>query len=1029
MDLFIVVATPFILSLLLTLPFTIPLFTKSLQQYLIPVVLLVMFGVLVSHYPEIAANGAYQPDPIPWIPELELNFSFYLDGLSLLFGLVVTGIGAVIFFYTGYYFSEDEAAKQTRFNRWLTAFTGAMLGLVLSGNMVLMFIMWELTSITSFMLIGFYGDKDAEARYSARRALVITGGGGLALLGGVLILGAVAGQTLQSADAPASEAITSEATAPNDVSAERAESDIEVSTEETSTTSTTFRIEDTFTLPFVMEFSDVLSVDTITDHPWYIAVAILMMLGAFTKSAQVPFHFWLPGAMTAPTPASAFLHSATMVKAGIYLLARLHPIMYDHWLWINGLVLVGVTTMAVSALFAIKQNDLKGMLAYATTSWLGILVALIGLPNFLGFKALAVGILAHAFYKSAMFLVVGSIDHSTGTRKLTDLGGMWQHMPYNGVVMILSALSMAGVPFLFGFLAKEVLLDATVSYMATETVLSGLSLWIVLGSAALLGVTGTILIYDVFFGKMRSDVHYHAMRSGAVAGPLVLAIGGTLLLPFATETLIHDLVAVVTPKEFELHLFPEGGFANPFFQYSLLALAIAAIAFPARRIFTGDWSLLPFTGAQAYAAFMNAIDGIAARTVLTQNGRIRYYLVSILSIVTVIFLSSTFQQNLLGQTLNNLTFERPNVSYILNAMLIVLAVASIATSIVSKRHLIAALAVSVFGYAVAGIFVVEHAPDVALVQFLVETLSTILIVIMIGRISHKQRKKMADDLWGTSPAGVYRDALISIGIGFAVFIFALTAIANRPVRQSTAQWYIDNTEAIIGIPDVVAAIVSDFRGMDTLIEITVFSVAALGILSLLALNRMNEGKGDLDAEEAKLPTQISTSTPFTRTVAYFVYPVAMMLAIVHLLYGGEGPGDGFTAGIVAGLAVALGYVVFGYYEIRQRGHWRSPVALVSFGLLLALLNAFIPMLFGQPWMYHWAWKDFNFAHLHIASSVVFEIAIATTVFGGVNIILEAIAHPRDIEVLAGDEAYDPNYGEPPAERPLDGNFTKQPAGD
>ena len=1023
MDLFIIVATPFVLSLLLTLPFTIALFTKRLQQIIIPVLLVVMFGALVSRYPQIAADGAYQPDPIPWIPQLGLNFSFYLDGLSLLFALVVTGIGAVIFLYTGYYFSDGEAAKQTRFNRWLTAFTGAMLGLVLSGNVILMFIMWELTSITSFMLIGFYGDKDREARHSARRALIVTGGGGLALLGGVLILGAVVGQTMQIETSAAND---EDAAA---VTAIRTESNINIATAKDGGISTVFRSEDSLILPFAMEYSDILSVETVTNHPWYIALAVLLMLAAFTKSAQVPFHFWLPGAMTAPTPASAFLHSATMVKAGIYLLARLHPIMYDHALWLNGLVLVGLTTFLFSAVIAVKQDDLKGMLAYATTAWLGILIALIGLPDFAGFKALAVGIVAHAFYKSAMFLVAGSIDHSMGTRSLKNLGGMWQYMPYAGVVMILSALSMAGVPFLLGFLAKEVLLDATVSYIAAETILGGASLWVVIIGSAMLGLTAGILIYDVFFGKTRSHLHYHAMPKYAIAGPLVLAIGGTLLLPFATETLIHDLVAVVTPKAFELHLVPEGGLSNTLFQYSLLAIGLAALAFPMRAYFTGPWTLLPFTGAEAYAAFIARIEDIAARSVRTQNGHIRYYLVVILGIVSVIFLSSTLQQNLLAETLNNLTLERPTVSYVLNVMLIALAVASLVTSIVSKRHLIAALAISVFGFAVAGIFVVENAPDVALVQFMVETLSTVLIIIMIGRISHKQRKKMADDLWGSSPSGVYRDALISIGIGFAVFIFALTAVANRPQRESISQWYIDNTEDIIGIPDVVAAVVSDFRGMDTIIEITVFSVAALGILSLLALNRENEGNDDINAEDARLPQQLSISTPFTRIVAYLVYPVAMMLALVHLLYGGEGPGDGFTAGVVAGLVVTLGYVAFGYYETRQRLAWRSPVMLVSVGLLIALLNAGAPVLFGRPWMYHWTLKGFDFAHLHIASSTVFELAIALTVFGAVNIIMEAVAHPRDINVLAGDEAYDPTYGAPPPRRSLDGSVSRQPAGD
>ncbi len=989
MDLLVIVAIPFAIATLLALPAVkVP---KPLQTWGIPAVMIAMFGQLLRRFPAIEESGAYAPPPLPWIPELGLHFSFYLDGLSLLFALVVTGIGAVIFFYTGFYF--DDAKKQTRFNMWLSAFAGAMLGVVLSGNFVITFIMWELTSITSFMLIGFYGNKDETARYSARRALVITGGGGLALVAGVILLAGAVGQTLQED--------------PADVGAD-------------GTAAVTQGV------PFTFEYTDMLAVETLTDHPWFAAIAVLMMLAAFTKSAQFPFHFWLPGAMTAPTPASAYLHSATMVKAGIYLLARLHPVMYDDPLWINGLVAVGGITMLISALFALKQRDLKGLLAYSTTSWLGVLVMLIGLPSFAGFKALAIGILAHALYKSALFLSVGSIDHSVETRLIDKLGGMWKYMPATGVVVILSALSMAGVPFFFGFLAKEVLLDATVAYMAAKTFLGGAAIWVVAISAALTGTAGYILIYDVFFAKQREEVHYHAMPRYAVVGPMLLAVGGTTLLPFALEPLLVPLVEVFTPNEVDLHLFPVGGMSNQLFQISLAIIAFGLVVFAIRRfIVTQAWQFLPFTGAQAYQRlFLNTIQRAGDFLVLSQNGRVRYYLFLILGIVAVVITSSNINQGLPAEAFAALTLEQFDTRALLNVMLIVLGIGATLFSVISKRHLLAALAVSVFGFSVAGIFLVEGAPDVALVQFLVETLSTVLIVIMIGRISHRQRKKMADTLWGSSRGGVIRDALIATGIGFSVFIFALTAIVNRPGRVSIAQWYLENTEPLIDIPDVVAAIVSDFRGMDTMIEIVVFGVASLGVLALLAVNRQQEG---VDAElPASGGQQFATSTPFTQTAALLVFPAALLVGLVHLLYGGEGPGDGFTAGVIAGLGIALGYIVFGYDAIRQRVKWLNALGFLTFGLLLSVGNAVAPLLFGQPFLYHWSLKGFEFAGLHIASSTVFELAIATTVFGAVGVILGAIAHPRDVEVLAGDELYDPNYGAPPREAPL--NTEQQPAG-
>lgn len=1020
MDLLLIVAVPFLISLLLVLPGIKRLFTKEVQKWGIPLVMVLSFATLLRHFPTIQEQGAYIPPVISWIPELGINLSFYLDGLALLFGLVVTGIGAVIFLYTGFYFSDEEAEKQTRFNVWLSAFAGAMLGLVLSGNMILMFIMWELTSITSFMLIGFYGNKSEDARISAMRALVITGGGGLAMIAGVLLLGGVIGQ-IQSADAipPESAAITEQTE----------ETDIEVPTEETPEESTLFAASETDVLPFSFEYTDMLTVETITDHPWYVAILILMMLAAFTKSAQFPFHFWLPGAMSAPTPASAFLHSATMVKAGIYLMARLHPVMYDHPLWVNGLVGIGVLTMAISALFALKQRDLKGLLAYSTTSWLGVLIALIGLPDFAGFKALAIGILGHALYKSALFLSVGSIDHSTGTRNLDKLGNLWKYMPATGVVVILSALSMAGVPLLMGFVAKEVLLDATVNYMAQYSFLGGAATWIVVISAALTGTAGYVLIWDIFFAKEPEGehIHYHAMPRFTASGPLLLALGGTTLLPFFLDPLIIPLTATVTPKEFELHLIPTGGFANPYFQLSLLALVIGVVVFFGRRIFIGDWQFLPFNGAQAYKGFIDSLEWFADILVRSQNGRIRYYLFYILGVVAVISLSSSLIFNL-PQNIQDYNFTPTfDMSSVLNLMLIALAIGAVLASVIIKRHLIAALAIGVFGYAVAGIFVVESAPDVALVQFLVETLATVLIIVMISRISHRQRKEMADELWDSSRVGIVRDVLISAGIGLSVSIFAVTAVVFRPERASISQFHIDNAYDQLAIPDIVSAILTDYRGMDTFVEIIVFAMCSLGILSLLALNRREEGVDELPDDPNQRRETIATTTPFMRTVAYIVFPTAAMLAVVHLLYGAAAPGDGFTAGIAAGLAVALGYIVFGYYDVRRRAGWRSPVNFVSIGLSIAVVNAVLPIFFGGTFMGHWSAEWFDFAGLKLASTLIFEIAIGVTVFGSVGVILESIAHPRDVEVLTGDEAYDPNYSTPSDDNALDLSG-RQPAG-
>jgi len=415
MDLALISAAPFVLALALALPTAQRQLGKTSQTWLSSLVMAVLFIWLLSFLPRVRAEGAVV-QAFDWAPSLGVSLSFYLDGLSLLFGLIITGVGALIFFYAGYYF--DAAAEHNRFMIWLSGFAGAMLSVVLSGNLLMMFVAWELTSVTSFVLIGFKGADDAKSRAGAFKALFVTGGGALALIIGIIMLSVAAGQILYPDESGRIAA----------------------------------------------DLTEILRASSLAQHEWYTLFAILILLGGFTKSAQFPFHFWLPGAMSAPTPASAYLHSATMVKAGIYLFARLSPVMYQNELWTGSLLTVGLLTMLVGACFAVKQRDLKALLAYSTVSKLGAIVAMLGLPGQSGIKAALVGIIAHALYKSALFLVAGTIDHATGTRFIDKLGGLRQRLPAMFAVTVISALSMAGLPFLMGFVAKEVLLDAMLHY-------------------------------------------------------------------------------------------------------------------------------------------------------------------------------------------------------------------------------------------------------------------------------------------------------------------------------------------------------------------------------------------------------------------------------------------------------------------------------------------------------------------------------------------------------------------------------------
>ena len=956
MELAVVTAAPFGMALFFAIPAVKASLSKTGRTWLSSFVLAALFGWLVATFPRLQAEGVVVQE-LPWIPSLGINLSFYLDGLSLLFALIITGIGALIFLYAGYYFAEAE--EHQRFVIWLSAFAGAMLTVVLSGNLLMMFIAWELTSVTSFVLIGFNGAKDQAAREGAFKSLFVTGGGALALIIGIVMLSAAAGQVLYPEQG----------------------------------------------IRFVADIDEILKAKTLYQHDWFVLFALLIMLGGFTKSAQFPFHFWLPGAMSAPTPASAYLHSATMVKAGIYLFARLSPVMYQHALWSSLLLTVGLITMLIGAYFAVNQRDLKGLLAYSTVSKLGAIVAMIGLPGQNGLKAAFIGIIAHALYKSALFLVAGTVDHATGTRLFSELGGLRKRMPAMFVVTVISALSMAGLPFLMGFVAKETLLDAMLHYTGNR---AGLVMVVVFISATFTAMAGYMLIYDVFLRRPKNEVHFHQPPRLLRLGPLLLALG-SLTFGGLLQPLIIPLLEIAVPKSFELHLF--AGF-NEVFYLSIAILFAGLLLFLARRPLISRITF-PLSGDLIYREFVQYIDWAGTAILQTQSGFVRYYLVIILGAVsTLLIASGTLTTVTAGQSLFP-TDLSVTITDLAKIFMLFLTVAAGVFTVIVREHVKAAIAYGVIGYAIGVIFLIDHAPDVALVQLLVETMATVLIIIMLGRIGAGARLKVIENLWTgrhNYNFGLLRDLGISILIGMAVFVFSLIALQNRPERESIAEWHLANARAV-NTNDVVGAIVADFRGTDTLLEIAVFTTAALGVLTLLARGRRDspmdpqylpvEAAAPIDRQEDKeIQDATSLSTPFTRLVSYIVLPIAILIGMAQILYGGSGPGDGFTAGVTIGLAVSLWYVVLGYDEAKRQLPWFRPEQIVRLGLVIAIVNALFPILVGQGFMGH---VEFDKAlgiydiigsfGLHVNSSLIFEIAIAITVMGGLGIIIEAIAFP------------------------------------
>lgn len=921
-----------------------------------------LFAWLLGLLPRVQSGGVIE-QTLAWMPSAGISLSFYLDGLALLFGLIITGVGALIFFYAGFYF--DDADEHNRFIIWLLAFAGAMLAIVLAGNILMMFVAWELTSITSFILIGFKGAKEAEAREGAFKALFVTGAGALALVIGLVMLSAAAGSLLYP------------------------EEDIR----------------------FVGEFAAILQAKTLHQHEWYMLFAVLILLGGFTKSAQFPFHFWLPGAMSAPTPASAYLHSATMVKAGIYLFARLSPVMYQNDLWTSSLLTIGLVTMLVGAYFAVKQRDLKGLLAYSTVSKLGAIVAMIGLPNQSGLKAAFVGIIAHALYKSALFLVAGTIDHATGTRSIDRLGGLRERMPVMFWVTVISALSMAGMPFLLGFVAKETLLDAMLHYTAPWT---GLVMLVVVASAALTAMAAYMLIYDVFLGRPRAALHFHQPSPWIRLGPALLAIG-SLSFGFLLEPLLIPLLQLAVPKAFELKLF--AGF-NEVFALSAAILLGALPLFLARKPIIKRITF-PLSGDAVYREFIAYVEWAGATILHTQSGYLRYYLVIILGAVAAVLILSGALSNLVaGQQIIPADLS-VSITDLAKIFMLFLTVAAGLLTVFVREHVKAAIAYGVIGYAIGVIFLINHAPDVALVQLLVETMATVLIIIMLGRIRADARLKVINNLWTGRHhyrIGLLRDLGISIVIGSAVFVFSLIALQNRPQRQSIAEWHLANAKTV-NTDDVVGAIVADFRGTDTLMEVAVFTTAALGVLTLLARGRQRGGSltprkaqvGAFQEFDATVVEDIqdatSLSTPFTRSVSFIVLPIAILIGIAQILYGGAGPGDGFTAGVTIGLAVSLWYVALGYNEAKALLPWFRPALIARLGLIIAAVNAIFPLFIGKGFMGHVGFDQALGIYdlvgsfgLHITSSLIFEIAIAIAVMGGLGIIIEAIAYPSERSV-------------------------------
>lgn len=695
-----------------------------------------------------------------WAPDLGLFFSFRADGLGLLFALLISGIGTLVIVYAGGYLKGNPNIG--RFYAWLLVFMAAMLGVALADNALLLFVFWELTSLSSFILIGFEHERES-ARAAALQALLVTGTGGLALLAGLLLLG-LAGGTLE--------------------------------------------------LSILLGQGDILRAS-----PYYVPALILILLGAFTKSAQFPFHFWLPNAMEAPTPVSAYLHSATMVKAGVYLLARLSPALAGTDLWLYAVGGIGAVTMLAGGYLALAQTDLKRLLAYSTVSALGMLTLLIGLGSQLALKATVVLLLAHGLYKGALFLVAGALDHETGTRDVTQLGGLFPKMRLTAVTAGLAALSMAGLPPLFGFISKELTYEAALEFGPWLTAA------IVAAGLFFVFVAGIVGIGPFWGRKTETPKSAHEAPPSMWIGSLTLA-GLSLLIGLfpgsVSRLLVSPALSAAAGQVTSVKLALWHG-VNPAFILSVITVLAGVGLYAVRVPLRSGLSRLTWSRGPAflYERSLDSLNALArGQTQFLQSGYLRYYLLTILLAATGLAGFTLFTQGGL-----HWPSEVTDIRFYELALGGLILVAAFAATI-SWSRLGAVAALGAAGYGVALIYLLFGAPDLAMTQFLIESLTVILFVLAFYHLPHFAQL--------TPKRSRLRDLLVALFVGGLMTALVLSMVGVQ-LHPSIADYFVENSLPVAHGRNIVNVILVDFRGIDTLGEITVLGIASIGVYALLKL--------------------------------------------------------------------------------------------------------------------------------------------------------------------------------------------------
>jgi len=872
--------------------------------------------IVLWHAPTVL-SGATLTTSLPWIPALDLNLAFRLDGLGLLFALLILGIGLLVILYARYYLSPKDSMG--RFYSYLILFMTAMLGIVLSNNLIQLWVFWELTSISSFLLISFWSDK-REARRGARMALTVTGAGGMALLAGILIIGNVVGS---------------------------------------------------YDLDRVLT-----SAIQIRNSGYYPLILVLMLLGAFTKSAQFPFHFWLPHAMAAPTPVSAYLHSATMVKAGIFLLARFYPVLSGTDMWFLIVSLTGLTTLLMGAYFALFKHDLKGLLAYSTISHLGLITLLLGMDSKLATVAAIFHIINHATFKASLFMAAGIIDHESGSRDMRKLNGLWKYMPYTATLAMVAASAMAGVPLLNGFLSKEMFFSETLQ----QGTLGSLS-WLVPVLATCGGVFSVAyslrFIHDVFFNGEPIDLPRTPHEPPRYMKlPVEILVALCLLVGVLPGYVIGDLLNSASSAVLQ-GLVP--AYSLAIWHGFNLPLAMSTLAFVGGLLIYYNRRVLfqfqaQFPEADAKEVFERVVQSLIAGcrwlNDRLENGSLQRYLMLML-LFTIALVAKPMM------ALNQTAGSRPQLPLdgvaITGAALLILG--ALATVVWHRKRMIALITLSIVGLIVSVIFARFSAPDLALTQLSVEVVTIILLMLALFFLPQRTPKE-------SSPHQMMRDLGVSAVVGGVVGTLCY-ALMTRPL-ESISEFFLANSKSGGGGSNVVNVILVDFRGFDTLGEITVLGIAALGIFKLINRMKLFMPSGD----ERGRPWSEDRYPMILAVVSQLLLPLALLVSAYIFLRGHNMPGGGFIAGLITAVAIIQQYVAHGVDFIKNRLRLNYQW-LIGSGLLLATLTGLGSWAAGRPFLTSW------FDHFHLpligdfelASAMLFDLGVYLTVIGATLLIL------------------------------------------